>query len=92
MWLEFNSKKLKKYKTEIIPVDSEHFSLWALLENSEIKENTKIKNSIKNIVITASGGPFLNTALKNFNNIKIKDAVHIQHGKWERKYLLIVLL
>tara|TARA_Y100000816_G_scaffold212337_1_gene157881 strand:+ start:533 stop:1711 length:1179 start_codon:yes stop_codon:yes gene_type:complete len=74
-------KKLKKYKTEIIPVDSEHFSLWALLEKFKIKENTKIKNSIKNIVITASGGPFLNTALKNFNNIKIKDAV--SHPTWK---------
>ena len=73
--------KLKKYKTEIIPVDSEHFSLWALLEKFEIKDNIKIKNSIKNIVITASGGPFLNKALKDFNNIKIKDAV--SHPTWK---------
>ncbi len=73
--------KLKKYKTEIIPVDSEHFSLWALLDKFEINENSKIKNSIKNIVITASGGPFLNTALKDFNNIKIKDAV--SHPTWK---------
>ena len=74
-------KKLKKYKTEIIPVDSEHFSLWALLDKFEINENSKIKNSIKNIVITASGGPFLNTALKDFNNIKIKEAV--SHPTWK---------
>ena len=74
-------KKLNQYKTEIIPIDSEHFSLWALLDNYRINENDNIKNSIKNIVITASGGPFLNRALKDFNKIKIKHAV--AHPTWK---------
>ena len=73
--------QLNKYKTEVIPVDSEHFSIWALLDKFKINEKNKIKRSIKNIVITASGGPFLNTPLKDYKKIKIKDAV--LHPTWK---------
>ena len=45
------NKSAKKYKTQIIPIDSEHYSILNLLEKEK-------KNSIKNIYITASGGPF----------------------------------
>ena len=45
------NKELKKYKTNFIPVDSEHFSIWSLLQ-----EHTS--NDIEKIYITASGGPF----------------------------------
>ena len=44
-------KELNKNKTEFIPVDSEHFSLWYGLKNSN-------KEDIEKIFITASGGPF----------------------------------
>ena len=30
------SKKLKKYNTKFIPIDSEHFSIWTLLQNTKI--------------------------------------------------------
>ena len=40
-------KELKKHKTKFIPVDSEHFSIFSLLEN-------KVKNDIEKIYITAS--------------------------------------
>ena len=73
--------QLKKYKTKVVPVDSEHFSLWALLDKFEIYDKNKIENSINNIVITASGGPLLNTPLKDFKKIKIKDAV--SHPTWK---------
>jgi 1-deoxy-D-xylulose 5-phosphate reductoisomerase len=32
MWMEFNSKRIKKNKTKFIPVDSEHFSIWFALK------------------------------------------------------------
>ena len=73
--------ELKKNKTEIIPVDSEHFSIWSLLNNYKIKKNHNLENLIDNIVITASGGPFLNTPLKDFKKIKIKNA--IRHPTWK---------
>ena len=53
-------KKLsKKYKTKIIPIDSEHFSINQLTQN--------VKNDeIQKIYLTASGGPFLKTIFENF--------------------------
>ena len=66
-------KKLKKNKTNFIPIDSEHFSIWSLINN----EN---KASIEEIVLTASGGPFLNKTTKSLRNIKPKNA--IKHPNW----------
>jgi 1-deoxy-D-xylulose-5-phosphate reductoisomerase len=66
-------KDLKRYKTYFIPVDSEHFSIWSLLDN-----NTK--NNFEKIYITASGGPFRKLSLKKFKNISIKDA--LKHPNW----------
>ena len=66
-------KDLKKYKTNFIPVDSEHFSIWSLIHNEK-------KNSFEKIYITASGGPFRKFPLKKFKNISIKDA--LEHPNW----------
>ena len=66
-------KDLKKYKTYFIPIDSEHFSIWSLLDNNN-------KNNFEKIYITASGGPFRKLSLKKFKNISIKDA--LKHPNW----------
>ena len=66
-------KDLKKYKTNFIPVDSEHFSIWSLLNNGK-------KTNLEKIYITASGGPFRKLSLKKFKNISIKDA--LKHPNW----------
>ena len=55
-------------------MDSEHFSIMKLFENHQIKE-------IDKVFITASGGPFLNYKLKQFNRIKPSDA--LKHPKWK---------
>ena len=34
---KFINYKLKKYKTNFIPLDSEHFSIWSLIKNSNHK-------------------------------------------------------
>ena len=65
---------LDKYKTNFIPIDSEHFSIKCILD----KENIKL---IKKIFITASGGPFLNYRPKQFKKIKIKNALN--HPNWK---------
>ena len=67
-------KYKKKYKNEIIPIDSEHFSIMELTK--EYKDN-----EIEEIVITASGGPFLKTPLNRFK--KIKPAQAIKHPNWK---------
>ena len=71
-------KELKKYGTEFIPVDSEHFSTWYGMQNFKT-------SSIENIYITASGGPFYTTPIKKFKNIKISDAINHPNWKMGRK-------
>jgi 1-deoxy-D-xylulose-5-phosphate reductoisomerase len=66
-------KNLKKFKTIFIPVDSEHFSIWSLLNNDK-------KNIFEKIYLTASGGPFRKLPLTLFKNISIKDA--LKHPNW----------
>ena len=66
--------ELKKNKTNFIPVDSEHFSIWHALN-----KNLEPKN-IKKIYLTASGGPLLNFSLKKIKKIKIKEV--IKHPNW----------
>ncbi len=67
-------KLSKKNNTKIIPIDSEHFSIFKLLENHKIKD-------IKKIYITASGGPFLNYLPYQLKKIKPTQA--LKHPKWK---------
>ena len=67
------SKELKKHKTKFFPVDSEHFSIFSLIENNH-------KNDIEEIYITASGGPFLNFSAASLSKVKLKDA--LKHPNW----------
>ena len=66
-------KYIKKFKTNILPVDSEHFS---------IQELTKGVNNddIEEIIITASGGPFLNLNNKKLKSVTPSQA--IKHPTW----------
>ena len=66
-------KELKKNKTNFIPVDSEHFSIWYALKGID-------KKIIDKIYLTASGGPFLNYPQKKFDKITMKQAV--KHPNW----------
>ena len=67
-------KKLKKNKTQFIPVDSEHFSIWSLMSYQK-------KENIEKLYITASGGPFINLPQNKFNKIKLSDA--LKHPIWK---------
>ena len=71
---EIISKVVKKHKTIILPVDSEHFSIMELTKNFS-------DNEIEEIIITASGGPFLNFPINKLKNIKPKQA--IKHPNWD---------
>ena len=69
---ELIQKEIKKYRTEFIPVDSEHFSIWSVIKDYD-------RSDIDKIILTASGGPFLHKKIKK--NIKIKDATN--HPNWQ---------
>ena len=66
-------KELLKFKTEFIPVDSEHFSIWYAIKNNN--------DIINKIYLTASGGPFLNIPKSKLKNIKISQATN--HPNWK---------
>ena len=66
-------KELNKNNTEFVPVDSEHFSIWFGLKNTN--------NKIQKIYLTASGGPLLNKKIKKLHKIKISDVV--KHPNWK---------
>jgi 1-deoxy-D-xylulose-5-phosphate reductoisomerase len=67
------NNKLKKYKTNFIPVDSEHFSIWYALKNNLDK--------VEKIYLTASGGPFNKMPIKKFKDINVKQA--LKHPNWK---------
>ncbi len=67
-------KRLNKYKTKFIPVDSEHFSIWYALQDIE-------KNLIEKIYLTASGGPFLDKSIKKLKKVNIKQVTN--HPNWK---------
>ena len=73
-------KKSILNKTKIIPIDSEHFSIWTSLNKFDLNEK-KINNSIQNLFITASGGPFKNTPVENFKKITVNQAT--KHPTWK---------
>ncbi|MBW2599531.1 MAG: 1-deoxy-D-xylulose-5-phosphate reductoisomerase [Deltaproteobacteria bacterium] len=58
----------------IIPVDSEHSAIFQCLKGHNKKE-------VKRLILTASGGPFLNLPLERFAYIKLEDA--LRHPNWE---------
>ncbi len=66
-------KNLNKYNTKFIPVDSEHFSIWSLI-------NKNNSNNLEKIYITASGGPFRKYPLNKFKNISPQKA--LIHPNW----------
>ena len=67
-------KKLKKYKTKFIPIDSEHFSIWNLTREYS-------NDDIEEIILTASGGPLLNSPIRVQKTITPEKAV--QHPNWK---------
>jgi 1-deoxy-D-xylulose-5-phosphate reductoisomerase len=64
---------ITKLNPRIIPVDSEHSALFQCIKNEP-------KNSVHNLIITGSGGPFLHYD-KPFKHITVDQA--LAHPKWK---------
>ena len=67
-------KYIKRHKTKILPVDSEHFSIMELTKDIDDDE-------VEEIIITASGGPFLN--IKNNKMSRVTPAQAAKHPNWK---------
>ena len=50
--------KIRKYNTNIIPIDSEHSAIYQCLLGKD-------RNDVTKIILTASGGPFLKKSMKH---------------------------
>jgi len=62
----------------IIPVDSEHSSLAQLL--LALPSAASAASNVSSLVLTASGGPFLNRPIESFSEITLAEAV--KHPRW----------
>ncbi len=58
---------------EVLPIDSEHCAVHQCLRSGQSKE-------VKRIILTASGGPFLKTPLRQFDSITPEQA--LKHPVW----------
>jgi len=62
------------HNSSIIPIDSEHSAIFQCLVGEK-------SSTINKLILTASGGPFLNKSLSEFKNISINDA--LDHPNWD---------
>ncbi|MAS00463.1 MAG: 1-deoxy-D-xylulose-5-phosphate reductoisomerase [Nitrosomonadales bacterium] len=68
------SKECEENNGLIIPVDSEHNAIFQVIhDNKNIKE-------INKLILTASGGPFRSSSLKELKNVSVEDALN--HPNW----------
>ncbi len=71
---EFINRYIPEWRNYCIPVDSEHSAIFqCLLGESE--------KTVKQIILTASGGPFKNLSKDELENIKPEDA--LKHPTWK---------
>ncbi|MAC93857.1 MAG: 1-deoxy-D-xylulose-5-phosphate reductoisomerase [Flavobacteriaceae bacterium] len=64
----------KSYKTTIIPIDSEHNAIFQCLGS------TKKTTDVSKVIITASGGPFLNKCFDELSFVTREEALN--HPNW----------
>ncbi|MDH5720774.1 MAG: 1-deoxy-D-xylulose-5-phosphate reductoisomerase [Spirochaetia bacterium] len=65
----------QKNQTSIVPVDSEHNSVFRMLEG----KSDKIK-AVDKLILTASGGPFFNKNKTEIQNASVEDV--LRHPTW----------
>ncbi|MGL4875514.1 MAG: 1-deoxy-D-xylulose-5-phosphate reductoisomerase [Clostridium sp.] len=70
---EIVMREAKENNVKILPVDSEHSAIFQALRGNDEKE-------VKNILLTASGGPFRGKELKDLEKVALKDALN--HPNW----------
>lgn len=70
---EIVNKRLKETGAKLLPVDSEHSAIFQSLQGAP-------QNSLKKILLTASGGPFYGKKRAELENVTVKDALN--HPNW----------
>ncbi len=70
---EIVMKLAKEYGVKILPVDSEHSAIFQSLQGSQPSE-------VKNLILTASGGPFLGKTREDLK--KVTREMALKHPNW----------
>jgi len=70
---EIVMKAAKENNVKIFPVDSEHSAIFQSLRGNDI-------NTLRKVILTASGGPFRGRTIEELQEIKVEDA--LKHPKW----------
>jgi 1-deoxy-D-xylulose-5-phosphate reductoisomerase len=65
---------VREYNVNLIPIDSEHSAILQCLAGEDWK-------SARKIILTASGGPLLNTPKEKFSSITVEQALN--HPNWK---------
>jgi len=68
------TKKAKRKRIRILPVDSEHNAIFQCLQGQK-------SGNLNKIILTASGGPFLNYSKAKLATVKLRDA--LKHPNWK---------
>lgn len=71
---EIIMKEARSRGVRILPVDSEHSAVFQCLEG-------RSKDHLRRIILTASGGPFINRKAEEFGNISPDEA--LRHPRWK---------
>jgi len=69
--------EVKRKQTALIPVDSEHSAIFQLLNGNP----GCTKERLREIILTASGGPFRTWPLSHLKKASLKDA--LRHPNWQ---------
>lgn len=70
---EMVTSEASRSGAQILPVDSEHCAIHQCLRAGELRE-------VRRLILTGSGGPFLNTPIKKFESITPEEALN--HPVW----------
>ena len=65
---------VKECGVDLLPVDSEHSAIFQCLAGED-------RSSVTRLILTASGGPFLNTPAESFPTITVENA--LSHPNWK---------
>ena len=71
---EIIERLAKRYKVNILPVDSEHSAIFQSLVGEDM-------GSVEKLLLTASGGPFRNFTLEQMQHVTAAEA--LRHPNWE---------
>lgn len=71
---ELITRLLGESESDIIPVDSEHSAIFQCLVGEE-------RQKMRNILLTASGGPFRTFTVEQLRKVTVADALH--HPNWD---------